>query len=459
VINATRKQVQQQRIDQEIPATNSLRFFNLLTSPELLNEVEAYLPEHRERLFPPTETLSLFLTQVMNADSSCQNIVDQAAIQRMHMGLPLCSTHTGGYCKARQRLPLDLITHLTRFLGSRLSEQTPVEWRWRQRRVLLADGTSVSMPDTVANQTAFPQQGSQLPGLGFPICRIVGITCLGSGALLNAAIGKFNGKGSGETGLLRSIQDTLQPGDILLGDAFYATYFFMAEMQARGVDLLMAQQGSRRRSTDFRRGHRLASRDHLICIDKPVAKPDWMSAVAYEAAPSSITLREFKASGRILVTTLCDASLSKSELSDLYERRWHVELDIRNIKDTMGMNILGCKTPAMAIKEIWVTLLAYNLIRLVMAQSALLAQVLPRELSFKHCLQLWVAWRHIGRKREVFEYLQLFELMAQQRVGKRPKRVEPRAVKRRPKAYPLLRKPRSEARQRVLDFGHPKKLK
>jgi len=458
-MNATRKQYQQQRISQHIPEADSLRFFNLLTSPELLNEVEAHLPEHRERLFPPTETLSLFLTQVMSADQSCQHIVDQAAIQRMAMGLPSCSTHTGGYCKARQRLPIDLITHLTRFLGTQLSEQTPNEWRWHQRRVLLADGTTVTMPDTPANQDEFPQQGSQLPGLGFPICRIVGITCLGSGALLNAAIGKFNGKGSGETGLLRSMQDTLQPGDILLGDAFYATYFFMAEMQAKGVDLLMAQHGSRRRSTDFRRGHRLAERDHLISIDKPHRKPDWMSAEDYAAAPSSITLRELQTSGRVLVTTLCDPAINKSELSDLYKRRWQVELDIRNIKETMGMNILGCKTPDMAVKEIWVTLLAYNLIRLMMAQSALLAAVLPRELSFKHCLQLWVAWCQQKRRGDVFEYQQLFKLMAQQRVGKRPKRTEPRAVKRRPKAYPLLRKPRNEARQQVLDFGHPKKLK
>lgn len=379
MINATRKHHQQQRVNQQIPKADSLRFFNLLTSTELLNEVEAHLPKHRERLFPPTETLSLFLTQMMNADQSCQHIVDQAAIQRMAMGLPSCSTHTGGYCKARQRLPIDLITHLTRFLGTQLSQQTPNEWRWRQRRVLLADGTTVTMPDTPANQDQFPQQGAQLPGLGFPICRIVGITCLGSGVLLNAAIGKFNGKGSGETGLLRSIQDTLQPGDVLLGDAFYATYFFIAEMQAKGVDLLMAQHGGRRRVTDFRRGDQLAPRDHLINIDKPERKPDWMSAEDYAAAPSSITVREFRASGRVLVTTICDPSINKSELSDLYKRRWQVELDLRNIKDTMGMNILGCKTPDMAIKEIWVTLLAYNLIRLMMAQSALLAEVLPRE--------------------------------------------------------------------------------
>jgi len=236
-MNATpRSTFQQHRIHHYGSSINSLEYFNLLTSDELLNEVEALLPDHRERLFPPTETLSLFLAQVMSADQSCQQIVNQAAIQR---------------------LPQEPVSHVTQFLGAQISDLTPDAWRWRQRRVLLADGTTATMPDTEANQHQFPQQGRQLPGLGFPICRIVGITCLGSGALLNVAIGKFNGKGSGEQGLLRSIQNTFKPGDVLLGDAFYATYFFIAEMISRGVDLVMEQQGARRRSTDFRLGKRL----------------------------------------------------------------------------------------------------------------------------------------------------------------------------------------------------------
>ncbi|MCG8435929.1 MAG: IS4 family transposase, partial [Gammaproteobacteria bacterium] len=439
--------------------TDGLQFFNLLTSPELFQEVEACLPEHRERLFPPTETLSLFLSQVMSSDQSCQHIVNQAAVQKIAMGLPACSTHTGAYCRARQRLPQEMIERLTRFIGASVSERMPDTWRWRQRRVLLVDGTTVTMPDTPANQARFPQQGGQLPGLGFPICRIVGITCLGSGGLLNAAIGRFNGKGSGEQGLLRSLQGTFASGDVVMGDAFYATYFFMAEMMAKGVDLVLEQHGSRKRKTDFRRGRRLAERDHLIELHKPAQKPDWMTLEAYAAAPASITVRECKTAGCILVTTICDRSIHKSELGELYKQRWQVELDLRNIKETMGMNILTCKTPDMAIKEIWVTLLAYNLIRLLMAQSASLADVLPRCLSFKHCLQLWRAWCQRSTITAVDGYCMLFELMAQQRVGNRPGRIEPRAVKRRPKAYPLLRKPRPQARQQVLDFGHPKKLK
>ena len=328
----------------------------------------------------------------------------------------------------------------------------------RGRQVRIVDGTTVTMPDTAANQATFPQQRGQRPGLGFPICRLVGITCLASGALINAAIGRFNGKGGDEQTLLRTIQDTFQPGDIVLGDAFFATYFFMATMQAKGIDMLMEQNGSRRRATDFRHGKRLGERDHLIVINKPKKCPDWMSEAEYNIAPDSLTVREFKAGGKVMVTTImCPKNHPKKVLKSLYKSRWHVELDIRNIKDTMGMNVLSCKTPEMAIKEIWVHLLAYNLIRLMMVQSALLADIKPRNISFKHCLQVWLIY--LQHSQGLDNLGLLFQIMAQQQVGNRPGRIEPRAVKRRPKAYPLLTKPRNEARTEVKKYGHPKKLK
>ena len=144
----------------------------------------------------------------------------------------------------------------------------------------------------------------------------------------------------------------------------------------------------------------------------------------------------------------------------LDKSRWHVELDLRNIKTTLGMEMLSCKTPAMAEKEIWVYLLAYNLIRLIMAQAALLADRLPRELSFKHALQLWVAWNQLGNGIDHDEKLTvLFTLIAQQQVGNRQGRIEPRALKRRPKQYPLLTKTRQLARENIRKNGHPKKLK
>ena len=452
---------QHKRINTYRANCDSYSFFNLLTSDALLDTVEQLLPAvHRERLYPPTETLSMFLAQAMSADRSCQHIVNQAALQRLAGGLSTGSTRTGGYCLARQRLSLDMLTSLTRDLGMLMDEHVPDKWRWQGRRVRIVDGTTLTMPDTPANQVAYPQQGGQQPGLGFPICRVVGVTCLASGALLNAAIGRFQGKGGDEQTLLRSIQETFQAGDIVLGDAFFATYFFIATMQARGVDIMMEQQGARKRSTDFRRGRSLGKRDHILVIDKPKIRPEWMSEAEYAVAPATLTLREFKAGSKIMVTTLLSPKTApKTELKALYRSRWHVELDIRHIKETMGLGILSCKTPEMAQKEIWVYLLAYNLIRLMMAQSALLADIAPRTISFKHCLQLWLIAIQKIETTDDDQLCTLLLLMAQQRVGNRPGRIEPRAVKRRPKPFPLLTKRRVEAREDVKKYGHPKKQK
>ena len=451
---------QQRFIHSQMASTDCLSTFNLLTSELLLDEIEKRLPDHRERLFPPTETLAMFVAQAMSTDRSCQHAINEAAIHRLVNGLPRCSTHTGGYCRARQRLPLKLVSGLTCYLGQQVDQQLPMEWRWHRRRVRLVDGTTITMPDTEENQAAFPQQGSQKPGLGFPICRIVGITCLSSGALLNAAIGRFNGKGGDEQTLLRSIESSLDSGDIVLGDAFFPTYFFIARMQMRGVDILMEQQGSRKRTTDFRRGKSIGSRDHIIHLNKPKIKPDWMDLETWQSAPEHLTVREFKAGGKIMVTTLmCPKTFAKAELKMLYKQRWNVELDIRDIKETMGMNVVSCKTPEMVIKEIWVYLLAYNLIRLLMVQAAAITGILPREISFKHSLQLWLIWSRQTDTSDEKMLLMVCELMAQQRVANRPGRSEPRAVKRRPKPYPLLMAPRDEAREIVKKYGHPKKLK
>ena len=455
--NAIRNQHRIIRAHQQ--ESDCLSIFNLLTSDILFDEVEKTLPEHRERLFPPTETLAMFVAQVMGSDQSCQQAVNQAALQRLIGGLPGCSTHTGGYCQARQRLPLNMVTDLTRYLGQEIDHHLPQRWLWQGRRVRLVDGTTLTMPDSDDNQRAFPQQRGQKPGLGFPICRLVGITCLASGAVLDAAIGRFNGKGGDEQSLLRSIESVLEKGDVLLGDAFYPTYFFIARMQAQGIDILMEQQGARQRVVDFRRGKRLGSRDHLILLNKPKIKPEWMTADAYREAPEQLQVREFKAGGKVMVTTLTDSKTERREdLKNLYKQRWHIELDIRNIKHSMDMNMLRCKTPGMVVKEIWVHLLAYNLIRLLMVQAAFMADSRPREISFKHCLQLWLLWSQQADTSDEETLLAVCALMAQQRVGNRPGRIEPRALKRRPKPYPLLMVPRQQARRTVKKYGHPKKL-
>ena len=208
--------------------------------------------------------------------------------------------------------------------------------------------------------------------------------CLGSGALRDAAVAPCLGKGSDEQSLLREILDTVETGDILLGDAFYATYFLLWDLISNGVDGVFEQYGARKRSTDFSTGEMLGVRDHVITLPKPKKRPEWMSPFEYDRAPESLRVRELEVSGKILVTTFLDPQATpKRVLKALYRQRWQVELDVRNIKTTLGMEQLHCKTPEMALKELSTYLLAYNLIRLLMAQSALLADQIPRQLTPK----------------------------------------------------------------------------
>lgn len=444
---------QQSQISHHQNNLDAFGFFNQLTSVQLLDRVESLLPDHRERLFPPTETLSLFLSQAVSSDRSCQNVVNQSAITRLISGLPKCSTSTGGYCKARARLPITLVRELARFTGQLIDRKVSDKWRWQGRRVRLVDGMTVTLPDTSENQERYPQLRAQKPGLGYPMCRVVGITCLSSGALLDAAMCPVSGKGNDEQSLLRRMIKTFENNDVLLGDAFYATYFLIAQLQEAGVDGVFEQHGSRRRSTDFRQGKKLGSKDHLIVIRRPKCPPDWMTQEQFDSMPQTLTVRELAVKGKTLVTTLCcPATTTKEDLKNLYKSRWNIELDIRHIKTTMGMEALSCQTPDMAEKEIWVYLLAYNLVRIIMMESALLCDIIPRQLSFKHTIQLWMSYRQqIGNDDIDLELTKEFLLLVgQPRVGNRVRKTEPRVLKRRPKTYPMMIRPRPVLRQEII---------
>lgn len=439
------------RVERQARTTQAVEFFNVLTSPQLLATTKALLPEHRERLYPPTVALSMFMRQVLEADGSCQKAVNGWAAQRAADGLSPCSVRTGGFCRARQRLPLEMVSALTRQTGRLLSDKAPAPWLWRGRAVKLVDGTGISMPDTPANQGLYPQPNSQALGVGFPQARLVLVICLATGAALDVAIGPYSGKGSGELGLVRRLLAGLSPGDVMLADALYCNYFLIATLMAAGVDALFEQNGSR--ISDFRRGQSLGTRDHLVRWPKP-ARPNWMTPEQYARAPDELTVREVKVAHQVLVTTLLDhRRVSKDDLSALYARRWNVELDLRNLKTATGMDVLSCQTPQMNEKQLWVHLLAYNVIRLLMAQAACNAGVDPRSLSFKHTVQLWTEWVSRGLS-AAQDGERLFTLIAQCKVGHRAGRVEPRMRKRRPKSYPWLKVPRAHARQKIKIHGH-----
>ncbi len=141
-MNATHKQghLQQGVIKKFVKNTETQTFFNLLTGPELFDVIESNLPNHRERRFPPTETLAMFLSQALNSDSSCQQVVNDMVLSRASCGLSWQSTNTGSYCKARARLPTELICCLLTHIGSYLSDHSPIDWRWQGRSVKLIDG-------------------------------------------------------------------------------------------------------------------------------------------------------------------------------------------------------------------------------------------------------------------------------------------------------------------------------
>jgi hypothetical protein len=407
---------------------------------------------YRERIYGPLATLVLFIEQVLGADHSCQDAVAKGLSARTAQGQTPCSLNTAAYCKARLRLPLGLLERLARAVGSRLCASQPAVWRWRGREVKLIDGTTLSMPDTSANQARFPQSRVQKPGLGFPLARLVAVISLSAGAVLDWAMEACEGKKTGETALLWRLMPHLQRGDVVIADGYYAGYFMIAGLIAQGADIVMPQHHLR--ITDFRRGQRLGVRDHVVTWTRP-KRPDWMDETTYALMPETLTIREVRAGGRTLITTLTDAHATpKKVLAELYALRWHVELDLRAIKTVMQMDILRCKTPAMVEKEIAAHLLAYNLVRAVMAQAACMNHLLPRQLSFKTALQLLNAFemtlRHGSPQDLAIQHTVLLTGLGRRRLPHRPNRVEPRAVKRRPKQHWLLTKPRHVVRQRLL---------
>jgi hypothetical protein len=439
---------------------DGLPFADVLTAERVEHALHEEKAAWREEIYTPLLTLWAFLSQVVSPDGSCRAIVARVLAWLVSRGEEPCSPKTDPYCKARQRLPESLLHRLVRETGRELHRRSRPEWLWKGRRVKVADGTTVSMPDTPANQAAYPQSPSQQPGLGFPLARLVVVFCLACGTVLEAALGRYQGKQTGENALLRTLADTLDPGDVLLADRYFGGWFDLALWQRRGVDVVVRLHQLRR--CDLRRGRRLGPDEHVVAWPKP-QRPDWMDEAAYQSLPEELELREvrvrvrqrgFRTKVLVVVTTLLDAAAyTAADLADLYRLRWHAELDLRCLKTTLGMDVLRCKSPAMVRKEVWAHLLTYNLIRAVLAQAALEFGADPRELSFTGALQALTTFTERlleateETAAELYEWL-LLTIGAHQ-VGDRPDRVEPRARKRRPKEYPLLTKPREEARKKL----------
>ncbi len=405
-------------------------------------------------------TLWAFVTQAVSESKSCVAAVARVLAWLTQQGRAACDAGTGAYCKARAKLTELFLALLTYDVGRKLEDRVADAWRWHGKRVVLVDGSTLSMPDTAANQQAYPQSRSQRAGVGFPLVRWVALLGLATGAVLDSAVGPYRGKQTGETALLRTLLAALRPGDVVVADRYYCSYWMVALLQALDVGVVFRKH--QLRHTDFRRGRRLGRDDHIVTWTKP-QRPKWMDPETYDGLPEALELREVRTQVTtpgcrvkelIAVTTLGDdASYGREEILDLYHERWHAEIDLRSIKTQMKMEVLRCKTPEMVRKEIWAHLLAYNLVRTVMAQAAAEHGLTPRQISFAGALQTLNEFRTALLQASAAALPELtrriLTAIARHRVGHRPGRVEPRKVKRRPKGYSRMLRPRAEERAKL----------
>ena len=418
--------------------------------PGLLSQTEEG-PNSRERIFSVRRTFFGFLYQVLNPKCPCRQIVRQIqALFALHDQRQVDESNSA-YCQARKRLPLDSLCRVRVGVAATAEKAAAL---WHGLRPKLLDATTVSLPDTHKNQRAYPQSSAQKPGCGFPLLRLLGVFSLSTGVLLDYA--KSN-KHQHEVRLLGRMLDVFKPGDVTIADRGFCSYVLMALLLLRQVSCLFRLH--RRRPADLRKGKRLGKNDRLFTWLIPPQKPGWLPQSWWKKIPVKLTVRVirfrlcsagYRTESVTLVTTLLDAQkYSAQDIAQLYARRWKIELWFRDIKTSMGMEVLRCKSPQMVHKELEMFFIAYNLIRCLMAQAGVVNDVAPDRMSFKGTVDslrqfsLAIAQARAKKKQNQL-ILQLLEVIARDEVPDRSNRIEPRAIKRRPKAFALLKKPRNQ---------------
>lgn len=444
-----------------------LPFADVLTGTaveEALADQGVHFGTSRTAVYTPPLTLWGFISQGVHKEKACLPAALRIGVLLLALSRPAGDCNSGTYCRARAKIPYRILRRLAVQVGRRLERQVPEAWLWHGRHIHLVDGFTVQAPDTPENQQCYPQPRSQKPSLGFPLLRLVVVLSLVTACVQDLAYGPSKGKKTGEPALFRSLLAEMVAGDVVVFDRYYCSYFMVALALRHGLDLVVRLH--QRRSCDFRRGQRLGPDDHLVVWQRP-PRPTWMTDAEYQTIPETLTVREvrvrvaepgFRVETLVVVTTLTDADGYGSEaIGDLYRQRWQVELDIRALKVSLQMEYLRCRTPFMIDKELWANVLSYNLVRKVAAQAAQLHHRQPRAISFTATKQaVEVAWQPLStapaaQQLELGQHL--LKELSKQRVGDRPNRCEPRAVKRRPKAQALLTKPRAEAKAELLHKG------
>lgn len=415
----------------------------------------------RRQSYDQVTTFWAWCGQILGGNASCSQAVGQVQAWCAEAGKPVPAGNTAAYCLARARLSGGVIDGVHRKLCDVMEARQRDDDRWHGMTLKAVDGSSVQLMDTPDNQRAYPQPSGQKPGCGFPVMGFVGVVNLSSGAWLGAADGRWS---EHDSSLAGEVLHHFGQGDLALADRAFNSYELVSLLLARGTHSLMRLHQARHRKldADWKRGEKLGPCERLVTWKKPAQAPagSRLSAEEWDALPATLRVRyirfryenrEGKKCEMVLVTTLTDAAtIDWTELAELYATRWEIELKLRDLKTTLGMERFEVKSPAMARKTLRMMMVAHNLVRSMMQRAATLGSTPLRAISFKGSLDLLLAWRarhrgrqHHGRMAATMD-AELLELIAAKRVVQRPFRREPRAVKRRPKPYPYLTAPRHQ---------------
>ncbi len=445
----SRKQILEET-HRKLMAASFLQWHRMLAGflPESLLAQNAAGDHSRRRFFTKANTFFAFLGQVLHDDGGCQDTVHRLREQALAQGIPAPSANTAAYAKARARLDEDELADAFYHGAGALEEDAH---RLFGRPLVAVDGTCFSMPDTPANQTAWPQSGEQKEGLGFPLMKVVASFSLDSGALLD---GQAGSKHEHELTLCRALGDGFQKGDILVKDRAFCSYCDLVELKARGVDVVVREHQARKEVPVSGPVDIVAEDDHWVEWKRPRKRPGHLDDARWDAIPETVRVRRityrieaagFRSRKIVVITTLSEEEYTREQIAEMYRLRWHAEVSFRHLKQTLGCPILRCKTPAMIARELWMFLIGYNAIRYLQAKAADEAGIDRHRLSFKGCLQVAKAWEGRFRDWKANASRMRRELHANliaQRVPERPNRVEPRANKRRPKILALMTVPR-----------------
>lgn len=440
-------------LKQKFETSLALPFEQVMSAEVMQSVLEEQGVNYRNSLYTPIVVVWAWISQVLDEDKSLSNAVSRVIAWLAVAGETMPSADTGGYSKARKRLPLKVLESLLTRSAVGLASQGNLEHHWCGRRVKAYDGTTIQMSDTVANQKEYPQHSNQKSGCGFPLAKLVVWFCGITGAVLEVSIASFK---TSEWQLARRLYAKLKCEDVVVADSAYGTYGDLALVLASGADAVFRKHHARR--CDFRRGKKLGIGDHVVQWQRPKECPPSMSSEEFAALPTHLEVREvhlliqqpgFRATEIILVTTLVDSKrYAKAKLAELYQLRWlATEVNFKHLKTTLQMEMIAAKTPDMVKKDIWVHLLAYNLLRTLMWQAAQHNQVSPLRISLQGTRQQFNQFRpHLSQakfQQRHWLYSALLTMMTDQLVPLRPNRQEPRVTKRRPKPFPRMQQPRS----------------